>query len=129
MKEQSNLCLKLVKQNSFVSLDYGREKKLTTFDIIMDVSVLQTSISIQYLKESLNIMVIFVTEMPAIVIAQKINIKLSNYCTKKLIHCNEFSAVIEELVNLIRESIHSQLLTPNCQVIQHKNLGQIKITC
>ena len=35
----------------------------------MDVSVLQTSISIQYLKESLNIMVIFVTEMPAIVIA------------------------------------------------------------
>ena len=74
-------------------------------------------------------MVIFVTEMPAIVTAQKINIKFSTYCTKKLIHLNEFSAVIEELVNLIRESIHSQLLTANCQVIQHKNLGQIKITC
>lgn len=42
-------------------------------------------------------MVIFVTEMPAIVIAWETNIKLSNYCTKKLIHCNDFSAVIEEL--------------------------------
>lgn len=83
----------------------------------MDVSVPQTSISLKYLKDSLNIMVIFVTEMPAIVTAWEINIKLSNYCTKKLIHCNESSTVIEELVNLRRESILSQLLTPNCQVI------------
>lgn len=59
--------------------------------------MLQTSISIQYLKNSLNIMVIFITEMPAIVIAWEINIKLPNYCSTKLIHCNEFSAVIEEL--------------------------------
>lgn len=83
----------------------------------MDVSLPQPSISSQYLKDSLNTMVIFVTEMPAIVTAWKINTKLSNYCTKKLIHCNEFSTVIEELVNLISVSIHSQLLTPNCQVI------------
>lgn len=63
----------------------------------MDVFMLQTSFSIQYLKDPLNIMVIFVIEMPAIVIAWEINTKLSNYCTKKLIHYNEFSAVIEEL--------------------------------
>lgn len=83
----------------------------------MDVSMPQTSISSQYLKDSLNIMVIFVTEMPAIVTEWEINIKFSNYCAKKLICCNEFSTVIEELVDLIRVSIHSQLLTPNCQVI------------
>lgn len=77
----------------------------------------QTSISSHYLKDSLNIMVIFVTEMPAIVTEWEINIKFSNYCPKKFIHCNEFSTVIEELVNLIRESIHSHLLTPKCQVI------------
>lgn len=63
----------------------------------MDVFMLQTSFSIRYLKDPLNIMVIFVIEMPAIVIAWEINTKLSNYCTKKLIHYNEFSAVIEEL--------------------------------
>lgn len=90
---------------------------LTASGITVDVSVPQTSTSSQYLKDSLNIVVIFITEMPAIVIAWKINIKLSNHCTKQLIHCNEFSIVIEELVNLISVSIHSQLLTPNCQVI------------
>lgn len=63
----------------------------------MDVFMLQTSFSIRYLKDSLNIMVIFITEMPAIVIAWEINIKLSNYCPKKLIQCKDFSAVIEEL--------------------------------
>lgn len=83
----------------------------------MDVYMSQTYISSQYLKESLNIMVIFVTEMPAIVTEWEVNIKFSSYCTKKHIHCNEFSTVIEELVNIVRESIHSQLLTPNCQVI------------
>lgn len=83
----------------------------------MDVFMPQTSISIQCLKDSLNVMAMFVTEMPAIVTAWKINIKLSNYCTKKLTHCGEFSTVLEELVNLIRVSIHSQLLTPKCQVI------------
>lgn len=83
----------------------------------MNVYMSLISISSQYLKDSLNIMVIFVTEMPAIVTEWEINIKFSNYCTKKLIRCNEFSTVIEELVNIVRESIHSQLLTPNCQVI------------
>ena len=63
----------------------------------MDVFMLQTSFSILYLKDSLNITVIFVTEIPAIVVAWEINIKLSNYCTKKLIRCKDFSAVIEEL--------------------------------
>lgn len=96
----------------------GKEKFFQTiFGIIMNVSMSQTYLSNHYLKYSLNIMVTFVTEMPAIVTEWEINIKFFNYCTKKLIYCNEFSTVIEELVNLIRESIYSQLLTPNCQVI------------
>lgn len=67
-----------------------RKDFLTTSGIIIDVSMSQTSISSHYLKDSLNIMVIFVTEMPAIVTEWEINIKFSNYCPKKLIHCNEF---------------------------------------
>lgn len=90
-------------------------KKLTT-GIIMDASMIQTSISIQYLKSSLNIMVIFVTEMPAIVTAWEINIKLLITALRNSFIVMNSPTVIEELVNLIIVSIHSQLLTPNCQV-------------
>lgn len=91
-------------------------KKLTTSGIIMDASVTQTAISIQYLKNSLNIMVIFVTEMPAIVTAWEINIKLLITALRNSFIVMNSPTVIEELVNLIKVSIHSQLLTPNCQV-------------
>lgn len=59
-------------------------------------------------------MVMFVIEMLVIVIVWKINIKFFNYCIKKFIYCGEFFIVFEELVNLIRVFIYSQLLILKC---------------
>lgn len=74
----------------------------------------QTSISSQYLKGSLNIMVFLSQKCQQLAQHGK---SIPKALITALRNCNEFSTVIEKLVNLIRVSIHSQLLTLNCRVI------------